>query len=449
MFDERANIDLVFRNGLEDYEASPPDVWSNIQPVIGRKRRRLLFVRYAAAVAALISVGIGAYTLGYRASKEAPVIIAMNNEPNVPLDIAMSSAIVPAPIVEERAAFTVVPQKVTLQQAEAVIVPSIAMTTDVSEASYAENFNIDIPEAYIAEIESNLEIQEALDIASEEVELFAQELQYQPITYDNNYESEVNNDKERWSILAMASPTYYSQFTASGNDVARQIKNSDQGKVSYSGGVGFAYKVNNRFSVQSGFYYSSMGKELEGVTAYSGFAQVNPSKGSNNFRVLTPHGAIQANNPDVYLSSSNAPERVITRYTTDVLDPAKNNLNHLSNSIYQDLSYLELPVLLRYKVIDRKMGVSVVGGVSYNLLVNNSAYTIVDGSKYSVGATDGLANLSLSSSLGMGMEYKFSKSVSFNLEPTFRYFLNSSHSDKIEGMHAYSLGIFSGFAYKF
>ena len=38
--DEReANIDLVFRNGLRDYEVLPPsEVWDNIGPVIVNKK---------------------------------------------------------------------------------------------------------------------------------------------------------------------------------------------------------------------------------------------------------------------------------------------------------------------------------------------------------------------------------------------------------------------------
>jgi opacity protein-like surface antigen len=74
---------------------------------------------------------------------------------------------------------------------------------------------------------------------------------------------------------------------------------------------------------------------------------------------------------------------------------------------------------------------------------------MLDGSKYSIGKTDGLNPISLSSSLGMGMEYNFSDNLSLNLEPTFRYYLNPFNEVTGLKIHPYSFGIFSGLSYKF
>ena len=443
MVDSRANIDLIFRNGLKDYEVVPPsDVWANMKPVIESKRKNMFFLRSAASIAVLISVGMLAYMWGYETSKEkfsAEIVnINIGNEPVMPLDISIPLAIITEGNTESAPIVSVSPKEF-----EAVVVPVIAKL-EVPVETYVENTEVDDSYMFVAEIESFSEIQEPLTV--EYANLFS--LEPQSIIYNDDYERGVTAEN-RWSILAMAAPTYYSQFATSGNELSRQIKASDQGRASYSGGVGFAYKVSGRFSIQSGVYYSAMGQELGGVTAYSGFQNVNPAKGANNFKALTPNGTVSVSNPDIYLLSSSVPDRIITKYTPEVLDPVKADLNHLSNSIYQDFSYLELPLMLRYKTIDRKIGVSIVGGVSYNFLVNNSAYTVVDGKKYPVGTTEGLSGLSLSGSLGMGMEYKLSTNFSFNLEPTFRYFMNSSNSDKIVGLHTYSLGIFSGLSYKF
>jgi len=441
MLDGRANIDLIFRNGLKDYEVSPPpEAWSNIQPAIGRKKKYMFLLQSAASIAILVSVGMFAYWLGYETSKEKfsaeLVSINIGNEPVAPVDIVIPLAIIqnntePATVVN-----------INTEAFETVEIPAIAKL-EVAEEIYVEDFDVVELDRLIAEIESFTEIQTPLAI--EYANLFSTESQ--SIIFNDSYERAVT-DKNRWSILAMAAPTYYSQFATSENELARQIVASDQGRASYSGGVGFAYKISDRVSIQSGFYYSTMGQELGNIVAYSGFEQVSPTKGANNFKVLTPNGTVSANNPDIYLLSSSVPDRVVTRYTPDVFDPAKANLPHLSNSIYQDFSYIELPLLLRFKTIDRKVGVSFVGGVSYNFLIGNSAYTVKNGKKYSVGTTEGMSDLSLSSSFGMGMEYKFSTNLSFNIEPTFRYYLNPSNSG-IAGLHNYSLGIFSGVAYKF
>ena len=221
----------------------------------------------------------------------------------------------------------------------------------------------------------------------------------------------------------MASPTYYSNFNSGNDALSKQLMSSEQPLVSYSGGVAFSYKISKRFSIQSGLYYSSFGQKIDGINSYSGFQQYQVTKGGPNFEVLTANGTVYTNNPDVFLSA-NGTNRVLTAYTNDVFDPKKASLQPVSNSLDQNFSYLELPVILKYKIVDKTIGINLIGGLSYNLLVNNSVYTTVDGTKYSIGKTEGLNPLTLSSSLGMGMEYNFSGKLSLNLEPTFRYYLN-------------------------
>ena len=62
MDDKEANIDLLFRNGLKDYEVLPPaEAWNNILPVIRKKQRPVIFLRSAALIAVLLSMSFLAY----------------------------------------------------------------------------------------------------------------------------------------------------------------------------------------------------------------------------------------------------------------------------------------------------------------------------------------------------------------------------------------------------
>jgi hypothetical protein len=268
------------------------------------------------------------------------------------------------------------------------------------------------------------------------------DLQYIP---DNN----AAKSADRWSIGAMASPTYYSRFSSGNNDVSKQLIGSEKPLISYSGGVAFTYKVSKRFSVQSGLYYSSLAQEVEGINSFGGFRQYVYTKGNRNFEVLTASGTVYTTNGDVFLRAEGPVERIATNYTNDVFDPKKANLQYLNNSLRQNFSYLELPVVLRYKLIDKTIDFNLIGGLSYNMLVNNSVYTMIDGAKYQVGKTEGLNPISLSSSIGMGMEYSVSNNLSLNLEPTFRYYMNPFNQTTGSKVHPYSFGIFSGLSYKF
>ena len=188
---------------------------------------------------------------------------------------------------------------------------------------------------------------------------------------------------------------------------------------------------------------------MDGINSFGGFQEYNYTKGDHNFEVLTTSGTVYTNNADVFLMANGPGERILTNYTNDVFDPEKASLQYINNTLRQNFSYLELPIILRYKVIDRMIDFNLIGGVSYNLLVSNSVYTMVDGGKYPIGKTEGLNPITLSSSLGMGMEYNFSDKLSLNLEPTFRYYLNPFNEVTGSKIHPYSFGIFSGVSYKF
>ena len=253
---------------------------------------------------------------------------------------------------------------------------------------------------------------------------------------------------ERWSIAAMASPTYYSSL-GSGNSDTKQLMATEQPVVSYSGGFAVSYKLNKRLSIQTGLYYSSLGQQIDDVSSFSGFKQFNNAKGGHSFEVLTTNGAVYINNPDVFLIGTGSTDRILTAYNNDVFDPKKASLQYINNTIIQSFSYLELPVVLRYKLIDKAVDLNLIGGLSYGQLVNNSVYARSEGNKIALASTDGLNHYTISSSIGMGMEYNISNKFSLNLEPTFRYYLNPFNEGFGVKQHPYSIGLFSGISYKF
>jgi hypothetical protein len=252
---------------------------------------------------------------------------------------------------------------------------------------------------------------------------------------------------DRWSVTAMASPTYFLSSVSGSDGLAQQINSMEQSKLSYSGGIAFAYKISKRLSVQSGLIYSAIGQTVDGINSFAGFRPYDYTKGDHNFEVLTSSGTIYTNNIDVFLLDRSG-DRVLTRTTNNVFDPYKAGLPYINSSLYQNFSYLEMPVIMRYKFIDRSIDFNLIGGLSYNMLVNNSVTTILDGNRYKVGTT-GLNQFMISSTLGMGLEYNLSKKFSLNLEPTFRYYLNPFGETIGLRAHPYSIGIFSGLSYKF
>jgi hypothetical protein len=266
-------------------------------------------------------------------------------------------------------------------------------------------------------------------------------------------ESETGSDQVRslnsWIVGAMVSPTYYSGFNLKNNDAGQDLVSSEKGVVSYSGGFSLGYNVNKRISIQTGIYYSAIGRKVTGIGSFTGFQKFFDAKSGSDFAVQTSTGTIANNNTDIYLMDQNMEGRVMTKYTLDVFDPVKSDLKYLNSDLLQNFNYLELPFVMRYKLIDRKVDFNLIGAISYNILVGNSAYVYADGKKYFIGKTDGLSPVTFSSSIGMGLEYNLSERMSLNLEPTFRYYITPLGGVVGSSIHPYSFGILSGFSFKF
>lgn len=434
------NIDILFRNGLKDFEVLPPgEVWNSIHPFVKKKKKPFILLRVAAVAVIVLSVGY----LATRWNNEVP-----KDQENKVLALNMMAA---APIRNpaSKIPFTEVHRKINL-------VPESQIT--ISEKTDGGNQNASVNNligpVFAADKDSRIMSLNYIRTLQEPFNApfkTTQDADFKIVEPEQQYLSTISsvNNAERWSIAAFATPTYYSTFNPGSNDLARQLKASEENLTSYSGGFAFSYKVNKRISIQSGIFYSSVGQIVDGINSFAGFQNYVYTKGDHNFEVLTSGGTIYTKNSDVFLIASGSGERVSTVYTNDVFDPNKVSLQYLNNTIRQNFSYLELPLIFRYKLVDKKVDFNLIGGLSYNMLVNNSAYTMVDGAKYSIGKTEGLNPVSLSSSLGMGMEYNFSTKLSLNLEPTFRYYLNQYNSSAGLNIHPYSFGLFSGVSYKF
>jgi len=444
MNERRANIDLAFRNGLKDYEVlPPPDVWNCIDSRVVRKSRPAYFMRAAAFLAIAMTMSILLYRwTGKTASMIDNRIMAVNEESSSPLKNDYLK-IVSASKSGQLSG--------TDRHSEYILAENSTLTEQVPDTDNIVSVVVKMPETnlrlpfepYSLDIihhQSSVQGEMKSNLSAEHISL-----EYPDYDPDNI----PVNKTSHWSIAALATPTYYGKFNSGSDELSKQIMSSEQAVVSYSGGVALSYKVNKRFSIQSGLFYSSVGQEIDGINSFAGFQKYDKSKGDHNFEVLTTNGTVYTNNADVFLVTDGNTNRLITNVNKDVFDPQKASLDYINNTMRQNFSYLELPVFLRYKLIDKTIDINLIGGLSYNLLLDNSVYTVIDGNKYMIGTTQGMNMFSISSSVGMGMEYKFSEKLSLNLEPTFRYYLNILDNVYGSSFHPYSFGIFSGISYKF
>jgi hypothetical protein len=427
--DERnANIDLLFRNGLRDYEVLPPaEAWDNIRPAVNQKSHSPVLLRAAALIAVIVSTGFLTYMLTRNETEINNTITAFNVERSIPYTLKQNTLEQPVadPFIAKsdvQPSSTIIDQDIRATNGEIIPQGNIRIN-NIDLSGYDRSIHL----SGIQELTFGLNnIKKEITVVNP---LFIPELKQKPAP--------------KWSVMAMASPTYFSGFSSGQSS---QLISSEQPAISYTGGFGVSYKINKRLSVQTGVYYAELGREVNGINSFGGFNAIMDAKSSHSFEVLTSSGTVFVSNPDVYLAADPG-KRVISDY--NALDPNKTSLQYLNNNIIQNFSYLQMPVVLKYKFIDRSLDFNIMGGMSYDLLLDNSVYTLAGSEKYVLGTTGGLNQFTISSSLGMGMEYSFSKKISLNLEPTFRYYLNPFNGSSGARVHPYSFGVFSGFSYKF
>jgi hypothetical protein len=436
MADRSKYVDIFFRNGLKEFEVlPPPDVWDKIRPVLRKKERSLNFARAAAFAAILVSLSAFSYWLTNEISKDFNRPAISLNQEIIPEGSYISkNQVVATPLF-------VIPDKNSDTDRTVAADERVSSEPVSSELPLSGLFYTSLKEGKLQKVEKQVDVSTDLIRNSSSagvVNLYA-------ITASPEIKE---NPVNRWTLGAGASPNYFSSVSFGNNDASKDLVKSEKPAVSYSGGLVFSYTVNKRISVQSGIYYSTVGQKVTGISSYSGFHNYYDAKSGSEFGIQTSNGLIVSTNNDIFLRD-NSSTRVLTKYTIDNFDPMKADLSYLNNSVIQNFNYLEIPVLFRYKAIDRKLDLNFIGGISYNMLIGNSAFTYVDGVKYLIGKTEGLSPVNFSSSFSLGFEYNLSGKVSLNLEPTFRYYLTPLGGQVGSSIHPYSFGIFSGLSYKF
>ena len=116
--------------------------------------------------------------------------------------------------------------------------------------------------------------------------------------------------------------------------------------------------------------------------------------------------------------------------------------NYITNA-----EYIELPLIIRYKLIDQKISLDVMSGFSTNFLVKNSTSIISNNQELWSGENVDLNSILYGATFGLGVNYNFYQNLTFNLEPAFKYSILPENS--VFSKYPYSFAVFAGFSYRF
>lgn len=436
MFDKEPNIDVVFRNGLKDLEVLPPvGVWASIPAMPVTRRRFGMVFRVAASIAALLTLSLVAswFSGNNGGVTRGPELASIFNDSEIS---GVAELQEPSAIIRNLSEVTPVNTLVAMPEREeetavensaSLTLPALAMSQDESDKAGSQTTNPHTTE-------------DAIIVIPDRISAFPDQTRQLAQMVPNK------TGDERFFLGASLSPSM--GFSGTTEDIhLAELLSSEKGVPTYSTGLTFAYKLSPRFSIQSGIGVASLGQVVNGIDVFAGLSEFYAVKGSYLYRVETSSGIIVSGNTDLFLTDSK--NRVGTFVPGGMGDPSKYPLTQVDDKIHQVFRYLEVPLLVRYKVIDRDIDMNLSGGMSYGFLVQNSAFAMDGNNMIPIGHTEGVNVHTFSSQVGLGMEYSFSKVISFNVEPVFRYYLTPLSNLSGTLTRPFSFGLLSGFYIRF
>ena len=245
---------------------------------------------------------------------------------------------------------------------------------------------------------------------------------------------EKEKPEHRWIVAPNVAPVYYSSLGNGSSIDPSFADNPQKGDVNMSYGVQVSYALNNRLSVRTGVNNVDLSYSTSGIEVGTGpvaIALRSVDYGSRQVVVTAADKGSFAN------SNSNNGFGDITPKSTQG-----------DARLIQNLNYYEVPVELKYAVINTKFGVNLIGGLSTLCLGNNEISVKADNYNTVLGDANNLSTVSFSTNVGLGLDYKLSKKFTFNIEPMFKYQLNP-YTDSSVNFKPYYLGVYSGFSFKF
>ncbi|UII77538.1 outer membrane beta-barrel protein [Flagellimonas sp. HMM57] len=254
-----------------------------------------------------------------------------------------------------------------------------------------------------------------------------------------------NSNNGRWSVGPSVAPVYFGS-TGEGSPIHSNFaSNSKSGSVNLSYGVTVAYDVGKRLKVRSGVHKVNFGYDTNGISASSSL------DGSTN-DLIDNISYNQTSRNLVLQSKTTIPDASDADTFGDVpfLEISANETPGVDGNLVQQLGYIEVPLELSYALVDKKFGLNLIGGISSLFLIegDNSIVLEAENLVTEVGEANNANSLNFSTNIGIGLNYEFSPKVQLNIEPVFKYQLNT-FSETAGTFNPFSVGVYSGVSFRF
>jgi hypothetical protein len=465
---DKNNIDSIIREKLEGFSASPPThIWKNVQAQLAaqrRKTRRIYIGWISTAAAILLAFLAGWYFNENSVPKEN--MKATNEiiqpEKKVTETELQTSEMASQTTIDKSANKT----NETISTEKSGLLAALTVSSNVksNDTGKIDNINYSREPIIISRLES-------VDARVAQKQLLFEKLAVKTESAPANYLSE--NEKyiiaenlktikssakpdNNWKMGMYVSPGYSSYNANHSESYSKDITYSgSEGNSNVSGGFSVQYKTSKRWIVESGVYYAKNGQESENPTRL--FAQnldvmYAPASGETSYfsnSVRVENNALAMNSTAGVIKFSDTPVGAEISSDFEALKSNEGNIMVSNGSFSQVFQFMEIPLFVRYRLVDSKFGVELITGLNAGIVVGNDAYIDNQYGLQNIGETQDISTVNVSGTVGVGLNYALSKHFAVAIEPRFNYYLNSINTSSLVDFRPYRIGFYTGVSYEF
>ena len=447
---ENNNIEHLFKDKLQEFEVMPPEhLWANISQEIAPKKEQkkpFLFWYLGGGIAASLVIFTTLFS-NFSSTQHNNTLIVTNQEEYCPEEspLVHTQEVIQVPKNISNTipkSNPIVTKASTINSGNSAIKNSITgrrqeliESKDIIDQKNNPNNNYasaeDQTKSFIKNKETPIKKTEEKTTATQLAISKPEELSDNELLALLQKEKKEVQEKEktkRWSLQPQVTTFSYN---GNGSSINSTFENNPQDtKTDLSYGMRIAYQATPKISLRMGINNANINITTSDIGIKTSSTTISEELFSNDEVAI------------IDLNSSGNSD-----FQSDSPDDSGSDNSAISGKISQQLKYIEIPIEIAYKVIDKKIGMDLIGGFSTFLLSENKSTFESQNGNTSLGKTSSANTTSYSSNFGFSVDYSLVKNLKFSIEPMLKFQLNSFNNTT--DYQPYFLGISSGLKWNF
>lgn len=425
-------LDNLFQEQLKNLEVSPNKrVWNTIETELKEKKRRVFPIWWFGGIASSILVLLSLFyifssddDLNFDNNSDSIIttiperkpilknkIDTININKNIQNEGLISKKEESLKIEKNNNPSTKSVKKEIIYQPKEILKP-------IALANAKINFSINIPEQ-----------NRALSVL--EIKSKTQKLDIANLPKDEET-PKTKKTLKNWSVAPVFAVLQSNSLTDT-SPINANLAESTSGENSYAYGVQVAYKLNAKWSIQSGVHLQETSYANQQIA-------VNTSTTRNPFATEFANGDAFSFNTNNNITLNEA-TLLTNNFVTNAVQPDTGNIT-------QNYGYIEIPLEIKYNFLNNNtLETYLVTGFS-TLFLNKNEVILNTQTFSNTLEANNLNTINFSGNLGFDFNYIVNEKISLNLNPMFKVQLNT-FSNNSNGFAPFNLGLYTGIKYQF